>query len=129
MNRITVLVIAAVWLSSPAGCFADDANSDNTNANNADAPAQSARSRNAALTPKTRLVGLDNACHRRKPKLTAKLSVSGSENATTIAAPGYTGPAKYVPPQNGVSKVWAVLGPVGAYGPLMRSKTLYRRGW
>jgi hypothetical protein len=124
MNRITVIAFAAVWLSSPVQCFAD-----NTSAGNTDSVGLSARSRNATLTPKTRVVGVDNPCHRRKPKLTAKLSVSGSEKVKTTADPGYAGPAKYVPPQNGVSRVWAVLGPVGAYGPLMRSNTLYRRGW
>lgn len=124
MHKITVLALTLVWLSSPAQCFADD-----VSAGNADSLAQAARSRNATLTPKTRLVGVDNACHRRKPKLTAKLSVSGSEKVKTIATPGYAGPAKYIPPESGVTRVWAVLGPVGAYGPLMRSNTLYRRGW
>lgn len=69
MNRITVIAFAAVWLSSPVQCFAD-----NTSAGNTDSVGLSARSRNATLTPKTRLVGIDNPCHRRKLKLTARIS-------------------------------------------------------
>lgn len=95
MTRNTVLALAAAWLLSPAVCFAGEppAAPGTSSAQPAigfastSKPARGIipRSRNATLTPKIRLVGVDSASHRRKVKLTATITSSATGTVGKIS--------------------------------------------
>lgn len=72
---------------------------------------------------------MDKGSAASKAKWTAKLTASGADEVTTGSGTGLPLPQKYRRPQENYKRKWAVLGPVGAYGPLMRGNTAYRRGW
>lgn len=117
MNKVTVLVVlAAVWLIPPGSCLAGNS--------------KSSHLRNATLTPKTRAVGVDNPCHRRKAKLTARITSAESGTARKEIAAKVVNPVteEVRPPEENYQRTWAYLGPVGRYGPLMPARPLVRYG-